>query len=77
MTSLRPFTIEDLWTFNKVYVCCYSMCVCLIFVIFLVRNLDPLTENYHPSFYLQYLYTWPEYFTVAESSSGDLMGYGA
>ena len=36
-------------------------------------NLDPLTEMYGLSFYLQYMATWPEYFMVAESPSGDLM----
>lgn len=38
-------------------------------------NLDPLTEMYGLSFYLQYLARWPEYFMVAESPSGNLMGY--
>ncbi|EDQ89790.1 uncharacterized protein MONBRDRAFT_16627 [Monosiga brevicollis MX1] len=38
-------------------------------------NLDPLTETYHMTFYLQYMYTWPEYFTVAESAAGTLMAY--
>jgi len=38
-------------------------------------NLDPLTEMYGLSFYLQYLARWPEYFMVAESPSGTLMGY--
>ena len=38
-------------------------------------NLDPLTEMYGLSFYLQYLARWPEYFMVAESPSGALMGY--
>ena len=38
-------------------------------------NLDPLTEMYGLSFYLQYMARWPEYFMVAESPSGDLMGY--
>jgi len=38
-------------------------------------NLDPLTEMYGLSFYLQYMARWPEYFMVAESPAGDLMGY--
>ena len=38
-------------------------------------NLDPLTEMYGLSFYLQYLARWPEYFMVAEAPSGTLMGY--
>eukprot|EP00095_Tigriopus_kingsejongensis_P001983 maker-scaffold1702_size30647-snap-gene-0.12 protein:Tk01983 transcript:maker-scaffold1702_size30647-snap-gene-0.12-mRNA-1 annotation:"unknown" len=38
-------------------------------------NLDPLTETYGVGFYLQYLARWPEYFWVAESPSGQLMGY--
>ncbi|KAL5261291.1 hypothetical protein ACHWQZ_G007110 [Mnemiopsis leidyi] len=38
-------------------------------------NFDPLTENYGTSFYLQYLVNWPEYCTVAESPSGQIMGY--
>jgi N-terminal acetyltransferase B complex catalytic subunit len=37
--------------------------------------LDPLTETYGVGFYLQYLARWPEYFLVAESPGGDLMGY--
>ncbi|XP_039264830.1 N-alpha-acetyltransferase 20-like [Styela clava] len=38
-------------------------------------NLDPLTETYGLSFYLQYLAKWPEFFTIAESPSGETMGY--
>lgn len=38
-------------------------------------NLDPLTETYNISFYLQYLAHWPDYFSMAESSSGTRMGY--
>lgn len=42
---------------------------------FIRRNLDPLTETYGLSFYMQYLAHWPEYFQVAESPSGEIMGY--
>lgn len=56
MTTLRPFTCDDMFKFNKV-------------------NLDPLTETYGLPFYLQYLAHWPEYFQVAESPCGDIMGY--
>lgn len=38
-------------------------------------NLDPLTETYGLSFYLQYLAHWPEYFQVAVSPSNTIMGY--
>ncbi|TPX31257.1 hypothetical protein SmJEL517_g05377 [Synchytrium microbalum] len=38
-------------------------------------NLDPLTETYNLSFYLQYLAEWPDYFVAAQSPSGELMGY--
>ncbi|KAH3854821.1 N-alpha-acetyltransferase 20-like [Dreissena polymorpha] len=38
-------------------------------------NLDPLTETYGLPFYMQYLAHWPEYFQVAESASGEIMGY--
>ncbi|XP_048579497.1 N-alpha-acetyltransferase 20 isoform X2 [Nematostella vectensis] len=38
-------------------------------------NLDPLTETYGLSFYLQYLARWPEYFQVLESPTGQIMGY--
>lgn len=38
-------------------------------------NLDPLTETYGLSFYMQYLAHWPEYFQIAESPSGTIMGY--
>ena len=37
-------------------------------------NLDPLTETYQMSFYLQYLSTWPV-FQVEAHPSGNLMGY--
>ena len=56
MTTVRPFTCDDMFRFNKI-------------------NLDPLTETYGLSFYLEYLAHWPEYFQVAESLNGDLMGY--
>ncbi|XP_074659328.1 N-alpha-acetyltransferase 20-like [Tubulanus polymorphus] len=56
MTTIRPFTCDDMFRFN---------CV----------NLDPLTETYGLPFYLQYLAHWPEYFKVAESPSGRIMGY--
>lgn len=39
-------------------------------------NLDPLTETYSISSYLQYLAQWPDYFVAAESSNKALMGYG-
>lgn len=38
-------------------------------------NLDPLTETYGLSFYLQYAAHWPEYFQVMEHPGGQLMGY--
>ncbi|KAI7697633.1 N-alpha-acetyltransferase 20, partial [Sarcoptes scabiei] len=38
-------------------------------------NLDPFTETYGLSFYLQYLTQWPEYFHTAESPWGEIMGY--
>ncbi|KAG7199261.1 hypothetical protein KM043_018126 [Ampulex compressa] len=56
MTTLRPFTSNDLFKFNNM-------------------NLDPLTETYGLSFYMHYLAHWPEYFQVAESPSGEMMGY--
>lgn len=56
MTTLRPFTCEDMFKFNNV-------------------NFDPLTETYGLNFYTQYLARWPEYFQVAESPSGEIMGY--
>lgn len=56
MTTIRPFTCDDLFKFNNV-------------------NLDPLTETYGLPFYMQYLAHWPEYFQIAESPSGEIMGY--
>lgn len=54
-----------------------------------IRNLDPLTETvsivyawltilwqYNLSFYLSYLARWPDFFSVAESFDGKMMGYG-
>jgi N-terminal acetyltransferase B complex catalytic subunit len=42
---------------------------------FNATNLDPLTENYDISFYLNYLARWPTYFCAMESASGRIMGY--
>ncbi|KAI8985047.1 N-acetyltransferase [Pilobolus umbonatus] len=38
-------------------------------------NLDPLTETYNISFYLQYLACWPDLFSVQVSPHNRLMGY--
>ncbi|KAG8464375.1 hypothetical protein KFE25_003438 [Diacronema lutheri] len=38
-------------------------------------NLDPLTETYTVSFYLQYLGRWPEYCHMALGPHGRPMGY--
>ncbi|EFX01476.1 n-acetyltransferase [Grosmannia clavigera kw1407] len=38
-------------------------------------NLDPLTETYELSFYLQYYAKWPALFQVAEDSEGNIIGY--
>ncbi|XP_014673922.1 PREDICTED: N-alpha-acetyltransferase 20-like isoform X2 [Priapulus caudatus] len=56
MTSIKPFTCDDMFRFNNV-------------------NLDPLTETYGLSFYMQYLAHWPEYFQVAQAPDGKIMGY--
>ncbi|CAH1790971.1 unnamed protein product [Owenia fusiformis] len=56
MTTIRPFTCDDMFKFNSV-------------------NLDRLTETYGLPFYMQYLARWPEFFQVAESPTGQIMGY--
>ncbi|KAI1497131.1 N-acetyltransferase 5 [Biscogniauxia marginata] len=38
-------------------------------------NLDPLTETYDLSFYLQYYSKWPSLFQVAEDEEGNIIGY--
>ncbi|KAI8920130.1 acyl-CoA N-acyltransferase [Powellomyces hirtus] len=38
-------------------------------------NLDPLTETYNISFYLQYMAQWPDYFVAAEAPNESCMGY--
>ncbi|KAI1853591.1 hypothetical protein JX266_001575 [Neoarthrinium moseri] len=38
-------------------------------------NMDPLTETYDSSFYLQYYAKWPGMFIVAEDDSGNIVGY--
>ncbi|KAL7481068.1 hypothetical protein ACHAW6_006746 [Cyclotella cf. meneghiniana] len=38
-------------------------------------NLDVLTETYNMPFYLQYMSTSPELFTVATAPDGSIMGY--
>lgn len=40
-------------------------------------NLDPLTETYDLSFYLQYNARWPSLFQVAEDLDGNIIGYSA
>lgn len=38
-------------------------------------NLDPLTETYNMSFYLQYLAKWPQYCFNTDAAHGRPMGY--
>lgn len=38
-------------------------------------NLDPLTETYNVSFYMQYCATWPSLCATYEDTNGRLMGY--
>lgn len=38
-------------------------------------NLDPLTETYDLSFYLQYHAKWPSLFQVCEDTGGNIIGY--
>ncbi len=38
-------------------------------------NLDPLTETYNTSFYLEYMSTWPSLCATYENTSGRMMGY--
>ncbi|KAK0392146.1 hypothetical protein NLU13_1644 [Sarocladium strictum] len=38
-------------------------------------NLDPLTETYELSFYLQYHAKWPSLFQVCEDGDGNIIGY--
>lgn len=40
-------------------------------------NLDPLTETYELSFYLQYHAKWPSLFQVCEDVNGNIVGYSA
>lgn len=40
-------------------------------------NLDPLTETYELSFYLQYYAKWPSLFQVCEDAEGNIVGYSA
>ena len=40
-------------------------------------NLDPFTETYELSFYLQYYAKWPSLFQVAEDQDGNIIGYSA
>jgi hypothetical protein len=46
--------------------------------LYLTPKIFPIFLNeskYGLSFYMQYLAHWPEYFQVAESPSGEIMGY--
>jgi N-terminal acetyltransferase B complex catalytic subunit len=38
-------------------------------------NLDPLTETYNISFYLEYLTKWPDLCRVIEGINGGIEGY--
>jgi len=42
---------------------------------FNTTNLDPLTETYDLSFYLDYYAKWPQLFNVAEGPDGNIEGY--
>jgi N-terminal acetyltransferase B complex catalytic subunit len=42
-----------------------------------LTNLDPLTENYDPGFYLNYLMRWPSLFSVVEDRDAGIVGYSA
>ncbi|CAG0901671.1 unnamed protein product [Darwinula stevensoni] len=61
MTTIRPFTCDDMFRFNAVQK-------------YFIYSLT-LTLQYALTFYLQYLAHWPEYFQVAESCSGHIEGY--
>lgn len=41
-----------------------------------LANFDSLTENYGLDFYLQYLTTWQDLFTVAVDIHENVVGYG-
>ncbi|GKT23230.1 hypothetical protein ADUPG1_012362 [Aduncisulcus paluster] len=38
-------------------------------------NFDPLTETYHPAFYMPYLTRWGDICEIEESFGGDICGY--
>lgn len=38
-------------------------------------NLDPLTETYGLTFYLQYLERWPDCFIACSNANGEMMAY--
>ncbi len=40
-------------------------------------NLDPFTETYGISFYLEYLTKWPDLCRVIEGVDGEIEGYSA
>lgn len=42
---------------------------------FATCNLDPLTETYNISFYLEYLARWPDLCYVIESDTHEIEGY--
>mmetsp|Transcript_5474 Transcript_5474/g.7580 ORF Transcript_5474/g.7580 Transcript_5474/m.7580 type:complete len:174 (+) Transcript_5474:45-566(+) len=56
MSTLRPFQVNDLFSFNHI-------------------NLDPLTETYNLSFYMQYISRWPSMCASYSDANGRLMGY--
>jgi N-terminal acetyltransferase B complex catalytic subunit len=59
MTTIRQFTCDDFFKFNFVELCDQPRALCY-------HNLEE---------YLEYISKYPDYYLVAESPSGDLMGY--
>ena len=59
MTTIRQFTCDDFFKFNCVELCDQPRALCY-------HNLKE---------YFEYISKYPDYFLVAESPSGDLMGY--
>jgi len=79
LKTIRAFRCDDMFRFNNVLVLqsftdnvLILMNPCLNLI---DSNLDPLTETYGLSFYLQYLAHWPECFQVVEAPNGHIMGY--
>lgn len=67
--------MTDLFRFNNVNLDPYTETYHMGIVCLVMQRLLSMSRHL-AGFYMQYLATWPEYFTVAEAPNSNIMAYG-